>query len=834
MVFSGQLQAKITHWSVTQNNFTGQRDIDKAMSFFNTRSMATINYGDMVYDFVNYREGLGAGSIQLRILTNTPGSVPIQWSNSLQSNITNLTNLGAYDWQPAPVVFNDNLYLFVGDKTHGISYSVYNLAAKTWSALTQIYCGGEKLGCGMAAIVVGDKLCVVFLNNTAFMNVCWTSDLVTWNSSRSQTFGRNKPDGTCDAPYSQISAISKAYIDGGKRKEKLMYGYIDQQKRVNFSTCIIDDNNNFKFLSNIFLATGQYQSVAIAQGTVYKDASSKGDCLQAFVKLDKQDNGFIRFRIQRFQSTDNGVSWNLSENNLVKQNYLWASHDVNLCIVNYAIPDGKDIQQYMCLFYRVYDDWDYPLDCAWAETDRLHYNSFKDKNQILSGVQNTQYVGYVEGPPPYHLNDSAALVQANSDIYLNPNALDVSDISVEASTISTSDKEFNCDATGEVNFKVGWFKAGTTTTIGKAMSNECTQTSTWGPSIISKEVEKGYYLTQSPQITRSFYEVISPNDPTKVIDSIYYFHMSNIQTGIEEVNLTNGLIPSDPKTYINRNVNFPAYNNSQFGTMDSEWLSNPWSSSKAFDQSNSQTTSLKVTLSVGADLGEMFDVGIEGSLEYSVSTTMNSGMKIEANTRLNKAVAPTDVTDLKFTTYWLKPLSQDAVGPNPPPLTNWWLHPGALDQNTWCVTYDVTKVIYMNGSSSLGMAPARGDSTVILPKPNGAGINRDSLAKKGATQVPLKGFLLTQNYPNPFRSATLIKYQVGQSDQITKTSNQEVLVKMVVYDLNGLEVATLVDALKAPGSYEVEWTPSELLPGVYFYSLQSGSFRDIKKFVLLK
>jgi hypothetical protein len=57
---------------------------------------------------------------------------------------------------------------------------------------------------------------------------------------------------------------------------------------------------------------------------------------------------------------------------------------------------------------------------------------------------------------------------------------------------------------------------------------------------------------------------------------------------------------------------------------------------------------------------------------------------------------------------------------------------------------------------------------------------------------------------------------------------------LIVYDISGHQVATLVNETKAPGSYEVEWDASRFTPGVYFYSLQSGSFKDVKKLVLLK
>ena len=85
-------------------------------------------------------------------------------------------------------------------------------------------------------------------------------------------------------------------------------------------------------------------------------------------------------------------------------------------------------------------------------------------------------------------------------------------------------------------------------------------------------------------------------------------------------------------------------------------------------------------------------------------------------------------------------------------------------------------------------------------------------------------FSLEQNYPNPFNPSTKIKYSVTQSSNVV----------LKIYDVLGNEVATLVNEEKPAGSYEVEFNPSSLTSGVYFYKLQAGSFVDMKKMLLLK
>src|SRR5690554_963977 len=90
-------------------------------------------------------------------------------------------------------------------------------------------------------------------------------------------------------------------------------------------------------------------------------------------------------------------------------------------------------------------------------------------------------------------------------------------------------------------------------------------------------------------------------------------------------------------------------------------------------------------------------------------------------------------------------------------------------------------------------------------------------------------FSLSQNYPNPFNPITKIKYTVPQ-DEIREIKN----VRLIVYDVLGNQVATLVNEEQHPGIYEVEFDGSNLSSGVYYYSLEAGNFRDIKKLILLK
>ncbi len=105
-----------------------------------------------------------------------------------------------------------------------------------------------------------------------------------------------------------------------------------------------------------------------------------------------------------------------------------------------------------------------------------------------------------------------------------------------------------------------------------------------------------------------------------------------------------------------------------------------------------------------------------------------------------------------------------------------------------------------------------------------------------SSEVPQQ-FKLYQNYPNPFNPSTKIKFDVPPSK-----GARGMITQLVVYDILGKEVQTLINEGLKPGTYEVEWNGSDYPSGVYFYKLTIGdpsassghSFSETKKMVLIK
>lgn len=83
---------------------------------------------------------------------------------------------------------------------------------------------------------------------------------------------------------------------------------------------------------------------------------------------------------------------------------------------------------------------------------------------------------------------------------------------------------------------------------------------------------------------------------------------------------------------------------------------------------------------------------------------------------------------------------------------------------------------------------------------------------------------LLQNYPNPFNPSTRINYKIGEPG----------LVQLKVYNVLGVEVASLVNEFKNAGDYFTDFEASGISSGIYFYSLSINNFTQTRKMILEK
>jgi hypothetical protein len=92
-----------------------------------------------------------------------------------------------------------------------------------------------------------------------------------------------------------------------------------------------------------------------------------------------------------------------------------------------------------------------------------------------------------------------------------------------------------------------------------------------------------------------------------------------------------------------------------------------------------------------------------------------------------------------------------------------------------------------------------------------------------SSEVP-NGFFLYQNYPNPFNPVTNLEFGISDLG----------FVELKVYDINGRQVAILVNEKLSPGNYKIRFDGSNYPSGIYYYKLEAGDFSEVRKMILLK
>ncbi|MCW8803041.1 MAG: YCF48-related protein [Ignavibacteriaceae bacterium] len=144
------------------------------------------------------------------------------------------------------------------------------------------------------------------------------------------------------------------------------------------------------------------------------------------------------------------------------------------------------------------------------------------------------------------------------------------------------------------------------------------------------------------------------------------------------------------------------------------------------------------------------------------------------------------------------------------------------------ITNNNLKVVHFNASQD-GFGGYFGPGLII-------GDNKTVLIRSIIVSVDdepnaIDKFNLSQNYPNPFNPSTKIKFTVPLVEAHRDASLH---VTLIVYDVLGNEIATLVNDEKPAGTYEVEFNSTGLPSGIYFYQLKAEEFIQTRKMVYLK
>ena len=146
----------------------------------------------------------------------------------------------------------------------------------------------------------------------------------------------------------------------------------------------------------------------------------------------------------------------------------------------------------------------------------------------------------------------------------------------------------------------------------------------------------------------------------------------------------------------------------------------------------------------------------------------------------------------------------------------------AFDQGFQDATSGTTSARSVAGQSFIGLTLA-GNSQIISGFLANKRLRGPFVGVNVVETIP-QTYALLQNFPNPFNPTTKIQFTIVN----------RLLTIVKVYDVLGREVTTLVNEVKEPGTYTVQFDGSSLASGVYLYRMQSGDFVQTRKSMIIK
>ena len=185
------------------------------------------------------------------------------------------------------------------------------------------------------------------------------------------------------------------------------------------------------------------------------------------------------------------------------------------------------------------------------------------------------------------------------------------------------------------------------------------------------------------------------------------------------------------------------------------------------------------------------------------------------------ALAPSDLKETSFTANW-----SPVTG-----ATGYYL--------TVAVDEALTKLIFGYNKKDVGNVTSFQISGLLTNSNYYFGVSAYNPGGESAISNPMKvsiitgidklnsvptAFELNQNFPNPFNPTTKINYGIPKAG----------FVKINIYNVLGTLVTSLVNENQAAGYYSIELNAGSLTSGIYFYRMESGSFSQTKKLLLLK
>jgi len=202
------------------------------------------------------------------------------------------------------------------------------------------------------------------------------------------------------------------------------------------------------------------------------------------------------------------------------------------------------------------------------------------------------------------------------------------------------------------------------------------------------------------------------------------------------------------------------------------------------------------------------------------------------NINSNGVISVAILTTHEFDATTVLPLSV-RFGPNEAPESHAKGHIEDFDNDgdlDLVLHFETQKTGLANGQTSATLTGLTSSGTKILGVDAIQIVDKNSKLEIAETEgvvetstIPETYFLM-QNYPNPFNPSTTIKFGLPENS----------LTKIIVYDLLGREVSTLLNKELNAGYHGIFFDASNFVNGVYFYRMITPSFTSVKKFILMK
>jgi len=228
-------------------------------------------------------------------------------------------------------------------------------------------------------------------------------------------------------------------------------------------------------------------------------------------------------------------------------------------------------------------------------------------------------------------------------------------------------------------------------------------------------------------------------------------------------------------------------------------------------------------------------------VKASQSGFISLGVKIEAPVRLDLQATPEGSGIITIRTedglvkrLYLSKKNVDITGYELPPVPPAGVKDIRFDSGTYVENIDgYNKGIVVSGIDGEVEIEVEGISLTL--ENNGSKLElKDGevksvrISKSERLSVSTAGMIntyyLANCYPNPFNPSTNIKYNIAEEEEVS----------LIVYDILGNKVKTLVDGMESAGEHNVKFDGRELSSGVYIYKLVTRSFNATKKMILMK